>query len=298
MDALAANLIGLIALVAMEIVLGIDNIVFITILSSRLPVNQQKLGRRLGLLMALASRILLLFTLKFILGLTVPLFSWTDDVGLPESWFMERHAGVSMLEHVEEPDEAADSPNAGGEELEEQDKAPEKIDKEFAEVSIRDLILFAGGLFLIAKSVFEIHEKINEGDHDEANGGKKRSLFSVVAQIAVIDIVFSLDSVITAVGMVDQLWIMVVAVIAAVVVMLIFSEMVAKFVEEHPTLKMLALSFLILIGVMLVAESLGAHLDKGYIYFAMAFALIVEFLNIKVRGPRTTSTETETATES
>ena len=158
------------------------------------------------------------------------------------------------------------------------------LNEEFANVSIRDLILFFGGLFLIAKSVFEIHERINDGGAHEKSSGKHASLVSVVVQIAVIDIVFSLDSVITAVGMVDNIWIMVIAVIAAVLVMLIFSEVVARFVEANPTIKMLALSFLILIGVLLLAESVGAHLDKGYIYFAMAFALIVEFLNLKVRG--------------
>lgn len=277
------DIVALLALVSMEIVLGIDNIVFITILSSRLPQHQQMLGRRIGLLLALVTRIALLFTLKIILGLSAPLFSWTEDVGLPESWFASPDpAGVHAAAHSgAEPIEPASTTDANSTELNE----------EAANVSIRDLILFAGGLFLIAKSVFEIHERISDRGHGEKAVGKQASLLSVVLQIAVIDIVFSLDSVITAVGMVDNIWIMVIAVIAAVIVMLIFSEFVARFVEANPTFKMLALSFLILIGVLLVAESIGAHLDKRIIYFAMAFALVVEVLNMKVRGQSSKESE-------
>ena len=240
------SLIGLVALTAMEIVLGIDNIVFIAILSGRLPEEQRAKARRNGLLLALGSRIALLFTLSWILGLTKPIFSFTD-LGVPES------ALASWLS------------------------------EEVNEVSIRDLILLVGGLFLVAKSVREIHHKMEA--HEEKNSDDKPvSYGSVLFQIAILDIIFSLDSVITAVGMVKNIPVMVVAVILAVCVMLIFAKSVSEFVEKHPTLKMLALSFLILIGVMLIAEGVGTHINKGYIYFAMAFALLVEFLNLRVRS--------------
>ncbi|HEX9594364.1 MAG TPA: TerC family protein [bacterium] len=241
--------IALIALTAMEIVLGIDNIVFIAILTSRLPVAQQPRARRLGLGLAMATRILLLLTLSVMLRLTGPLFH-LSTLGLPAAWL----------------DEAVDA------------------------VSGKDLILLAGGLFLIWKSVTEIHERIEGGAHAREQGGRA-SFASVLATIAVMDIVFSLDSVITAVGMVrtegGHYWtgigVMVAAIVLAVVVMMIFAEPVSRFVETHPTLKMLALSFLLLIGVMLVAEGIGTHIEKGYIYFAMAFSLAVEGLNLRVR---------------
>lgn len=240
----ADALIALVALTAMEIVLGIDNIVFITILTDRLPATQQKLARRLGLMAAMGTRILLLFSLTWVLGLTSPLFAWSQ-LGIPEDW----------------------------------------LSPEVQEVSVRDLILLGGGLFLLFKSVHEIHAKI-EGDEHEHAVASAPSLTSVLVQIAILDVIFSLDSVITAVGMARDLWVMVAAVVMAVLVMLIFAEGIAGFVQRHPTLKMLALSFLILIGVMLVAEGLGTHFNKGYIYFAMAFSLIVEFLNIRVRNIR------------
>lgn len=272
MEFAATDLIALFWLVAMEIVLGIDNIVFITILTARLPAEKQKLGRRVGLILALVTRILLLGTLFFFLGMSEPVFSWTD-LGVPESWFESAEA----TEHIEA--------DAGGDDHSEEESSKGHVThNDPNEVSIRDIILFIGGLFLLAKSVYEIHEQINE-DHEAAKKASKTASFtSVVIQIAIIDIVFSLDSVITAVGMADHLIVMVIAVIAAVLVMLAFSEVVAKFVEKHPTVKMLALSFLILIGSMLVAESVGAHLDKSLIYFAMAFALMVELLNLKVRS--------------
>jgi len=235
-------LIGLVALTAMEIVLGIDNIVFIAILSGRLPKEQQARARRLGLGAALVTRILLLLTLTWILGLTKPIFSLTS-LGLPA----------------------------------------DVLGEEVMEVSLRDLILLLGGLFLIGKSVFEIHERI-EGHDPQRPEPKAPSFSGVLVQIAILDIVFSLDSVITAVGMAQEIWVMIVAVILAVGVMLIFAERVSRFVERHPTIKMLALSFLILIGVLLVAEGIGTKIDKGYVYFAMAFALVVEFLNLRVRG--------------
>jgi predicted tellurium resistance membrane protein TerC len=221
-------------LAAMEIVLGIDNVVFLTILAGRLPRDEQPKARRLGLAFALLTRIALLLAITWVLGLTRELFS--------------------VLGHG---------------------------------VSGRDLILFGGGLFLIAKATFEIHDKL-EVQHEEGPPGAKgrASFWIVIVQIGVLDIVFSLDSVITAVGMAQHLAIMVAAVIAAVGVMLVFAGPIGDFVERHPTMKMLALSFLILIGVMLVAEGFGKHIEKGYIYFSMAFALLVELLNMRMRKAR------------
>ena len=238
-------LIALVTLTAMEIVLGIDNIVFIAILTDRLPREQQSYARRLGLTVAMGSRVLLLLALKWLTGMVEPIFSWTS-IGLPRGLFPED-------------------------------------DHAFAEingVSIRDLFLLIGGLFLIVKSVHEIHSKIERGD-DHGDKAQALTLRRVIAEIAVMDIIFSLDSVITAVGMARHLWVMVVAVMLAVGVMMIFADGISRFIERHPTLKMLALSFLLLIGVMLVAESIGTHFNKGYVYFAMAFSLLVEFLNIR-----------------
>ncbi len=236
-------LIGLLALTLMEIVLGIDNVIFLAIVAGKLPQSQQRLARRIGLGAALGTRLLLLCTLTFLLGLTRPLFT------LPELPFLN--------------------------------------DPEARAVSWRDLILLVGGLFLVAKSVMEIHEKVQtaRGGKDDGPAKKVAGFVSVIIQIAIIDIIFSLDSVITAVGMVDadQLWVMVTAVIVAVVVMLIFSEPIAAFVDKNPTIKLLALSFLILIGVLLLAEALGQRVDKGYIYFAMGFAVVIEVLNMRMR---------------
>jgi predicted tellurium resistance membrane protein TerC len=239
--------VALIALSAMEIVLGIDNIVFIAILTGRLPAAQQPLARRLGLSLAMAMRILLLLVLSHILTLDEePLFHLSSI--LPESW----------------------------------------LTGEIDEVTVKDLILLAGGLFLIWKSVHEIHEKVGGGAHED-RVQVEASFAAVIFQIGLMDIIFSLDSVITAVGMVrvDErgigLMVMITAIVLAVIVMLVFAEAVSKFVEKNPTIKMLALSFLLLIGVMLVAEGIGTHFDKGYIYFAMAFALLVEILNLRVR---------------
>jgi len=247
--------IALIALTAMEIVLGIDNIVFIAIVTSRLPPGQQPKARRIGLTLAMGTRILLLFTLSAILRLTEPLFH-LSALGLP--------AGL----------------------------VSEAVDM----VSGRDLILLAGGLFLIWKSVTEIHERL-EGEPLQATENAEVSLLErpscprVLGTIAVMDIVFSLDSVITAVGMVrtegESYWlgiaVIVTAIVLAVAVMMIFAEPVSHFVNDHPTVKMLAVAFLLLIGVMLVAEGVGSPIEKGYIYFAMAFALVVEALNLRIR---------------
>lgn len=242
-SSLLAILLGLTTLSAMEIVLGIDNIIFLAIVAGRLPVERQPAARRIGLIAALGTRLGLLFTLSWMLGLTAAVFTLPD---LP-------------LFH----------------------------DLEAREISWRDLILFTGGLFLIGKSVREMHEKLEAAK--EAHPGAfsppavAASFGQVIATIAVIDIIFSLDSVITAVGMVDELWVMVVAMLIAMTVMMVFAEPIARFVNQHPTLKVLALAFLILIGVMLVAEALGQHLDKGYIYFAMSFAVVVEMINMRLR---------------
>jgi len=222
--------VSLLSLSAMEIVLGIDNIVFISILTSKLPTEQQAKARSIGLALALGTRLALLFAISWMMRLTEPLFA--------------------VFGHS---------------------------------FSGRDLILLGGGLFLVAKAVYEIHDKL-EVQHDEAGKPRATAKFgAILAQILVLDIVFSLDSVITAVGMAPALVIMVIAMIAAVGVMLAFAGAVSGFVERHPTMKILALSFLLLIGVMLVAEGLGQHVAKAYIYFAMGFALLVEVINLRVR---------------
>jgi predicted tellurium resistance membrane protein TerC len=233
--------IPLVTLTAMEVVLGIDNVIFIAIVAGRLPAGEQATARRLGLGLALVSRLLLLGALSWMLGLTRPLFA-LSDLGLPPGWL----------------------PPGGN------------------EISWRDLILIGGGLFLIGKSVYEIHHKLEGASENSAAPGAAR-LGWALAQIVVLDIIFSLDSVITAVGMAEQLWVMVVAMVLAVGVMLLFAGAVSAFVHRHPTIQMLALSFLILIGVMLVAEGIEKHIERGYIYFAMAFSLVVELLNLRLR---------------
>lgn len=242
------HVIALAALSCMEIVLGIDNIVFITILTSRLPVAEQAKARRVGLGVAVVSRVLLLLSISWVLGLTKPL----AHLGWLDGWLEQLSVSEHTREHV-------------------------------VNVTMRDLILLAGGLFLIAKATLEIHRKI-EGHSDQKDSAARASFGAIIGQIAVLDIVFSIDSVITAVGMAKAIWVMIAAVMIAVGVMLVFANAVSAFVERHPTIKMLALSFLILIGVMLIAEGIGTEIGKGYIYFAMAFALGVEFLNLRVRG--------------
>ena len=224
--------LALATLLALEIVLGVDNVVFISILAGKLPANQQQRARTMGLALALITRILLLLSLSWIIRLTAPLFA--------------------VFGH---------------------------------EISGRDLILIIGGLFLIGKSTHEMHARL-EGEEGEASARVAPSFRSVIVQILLLDIVFSLDSVITAVGMVDQLSIMITAVILALVVMLVAAGRISNFVETHPTVKMLALAFLLLIGTTLIAEGLGQHISKGYIYFAMAFSLFVEVLNLRVRGKK------------
>jgi len=221
--------IALLTLTVLEVVLGIDNIIFISILTGRLPADRQPKARRLGLMLAMVMRIALLLSIAWVTRLTNPLF---EVLGRP--------------------------------------------------VSGRDLILLGGGLFLLFKATHEIHDKL-EGEEGKGDARAPASFGGVIAQVMVLDLVFSLDSVITAVGMAEQLWVMVTAVVLAVVVMLVSSGPISDFVHRHPTVKMLALSFLILIGMSLVAEGLGHHIPKGYIYFAMGFSIFVEALNLRLR---------------
>ena len=226
----AEGWIALVTLTVLEIVLGIDNIVFISILAGKLPEDMRARARKVGLTLAMLMRIALLLSITWVMRLTAPLFTLVGQ-----------------------------------------------------EISGRDLILIVGGLFLLAKSTHEIHDKL-EGEEGHASAKVVTSFNAVIVQILLLDIVFSLDSVITAVGMADDVAVMIVAVIVAVGVMLVSAGGISNFVERHPTVKMLALSFLLLIGVSLVAEGLDQHIPKGYIYFAMAFSVFVEMINIRVRG--------------
>src|SRR5215471_14760101 len=228
----AETLIALGTLTFLEIVLGVDNIIFISILSGKLPRPQQPTARRLGLLLAMGMRILLLFSLAWVVKLTKPLFTlWSH------------------------------------------------------EISGRDLILILGGMFLLFKSTHEIHAHV-EGPEDHAEGRQAVSFGGVLAQIALLDIVFSLDSVITAVGMVDEVSVMVAAVVISVMIMIVAAGPISAFVNRHPTVKILALSFLLLIGLSLLLEGFDFHIPKGYIYFAMAFSVFVEMINLRVRMKR------------
>jgi predicted tellurium resistance membrane protein TerC len=225
--------IALLTLSILEIVLGIDNLVFVTILADRLPEARRSRARRVGLALAMGTRILLLLTLAWVMGLTRPLFS------------LAGHA-----------------------------------------FSGRDLILAGGGMFLLWKATLEIHDKL-EGDEDEERPGRKAvTMLAVVTQIALLDIVFSLDSVITAIGMADHLAVMILAIVLSVCVMMLSADAIGRFVSRHPTVRMLALSFLLLIGMSLVGEGMGFHIPKGYIYFAMGFSVFVEMLNLRIRTSR------------
>ncbi|HEY2945902.1 MAG TPA: TerC family protein [Vicinamibacteria bacterium] len=221
--------IGFVTLAVLEIVLGIDNLIFISILVGKLPARDQPLARRLGLGLAMIGRIGLLLSLSWVVRLTRPLFTVMGQ-----------------------------------------------------EISGRDLVLIVGGLFLLAKSTHEIHDRL-EGEEGHASARVAPSFTSVLIQVMLLDLVFSLDSVITAVGMVDRISVMVAAVITAVAVMMVFAGRVSAFIHRHPSVKMLALSFLLMIGVMLIAEGFDQHIPKGYVYFAMAFSVFVEALNIRMR---------------
>ena len=225
--------IAFLTLTFLEIVLGVDNIIFISILSGKLPSGQQRRARRLGLIGAMLTRVLLLFSLAWIVKLTTPL--------------------VTLINRP---------------------------------ISGRDLILIGGGLFLLGKSTFEMHERL-EGEQEHTGGRRAASFVSVIVQIMLLDIVFSLDSVITAVGMVDEVAVMVAAVIVSAGIMMLSAESISAFVHRHPTVKMLALSFLLLIGMSLLLEGFGQHIPKGYIYFAMGFSVFVEMINLRIRAKST-----------
>ncbi|MCB0322854.1 MAG: TerC family protein [Bdellovibrionales bacterium] len=228
------NGIAFLTLTGLEIVLGIDNVIFISILVAKLPADRQEIARRTGLLLAMGLRLLLLLAISWLMVLTTPLFE--------------------VLGHG---------------------------------FSGRDLILVVGGMFLLGKATFEIHDKIEGPDeHDISKPPRHASFWGVLIQILLLDVIFSLDSVLTAVGMVNEIAIMMVAVIVAVLVMLFFAKAIGEFIERNPTFKMLALSFLLLVGVMLVMDGFGKHVEKGYIYFAIGFSLFVEFMNLKVRRRR------------
>jgi predicted tellurium resistance membrane protein TerC len=231
--------IALLSLTVLEIVLGIDNIIFISILASKLPREQQARARQVGLGLALIMRILLLLSISWIASLTQPLFSL---------------AGFDL--------------------------------------SGRDLILLSGGLFLLAKATYEIHERLEGEEHSSGAAPATVSFSGVIFQIILLDAVFSLDSVITAVGMAEELWVMITAVVIAIAIMLVAAGPISDFVNKHPTVKMLALSFLLLIGFSLVAEGLHFHIPKGYIYFAMGFSVLVEFLNLRVSAVKKAHTKT------
>lgn len=224
-------LISLLTLTFLEIVLGIDNIVFISIVGSRLPLEQQKKVRILGLSLALIGRILLLLGIEWIIGLTKPIFT------------------INAFEF-----------------------------------SFRDLILIVGGMFLIAKSTSEMHKKLEVSKEEEKKNLKKHTLRSAIIQIILLDLVFSLDSIITAVGLVDQVYIIIIAIVISMGVMLLFSKAISDFINNHPTMKLLAIAFLLMIGTVLVIEGLHVHVPKGYIYFSMAFALGIELLNMRIRN--------------
>lgn len=224
--------VALLTLTFLEIVLGIDNIIFISIVSNRLPVEKQAKARFTGLAMALIFRIALLLGITWLMEFTKPLFTLFN-----------------------------------------------------IDFSGRDLILFGGGLFLLYKSVMEIHHKV-EGVAEKKRGGKAATMFSVVSQIIVLDLIFSFDSILTAVGLTDQILLMIIAIIIAIIVMMVFAKKISSFISKHPTLEILALSFLILIGFMLIIEGVHYHVPKGYIYFAVFFSLVVEMINMKVRKNR------------
>ncbi|WP_086047850.1 TerC family protein [Hugenholtzia roseola] len=241
----SAGLMSLLVLALLEIVLGIDNVIFISIIADKLPKKDQGTARNLGLALALVVRVGLLFGITWLTGLTEPLFDIHEFFnGLGLDW---------------------------------------KISKTSGEISGKDLILLIGGLFLIGKTTTEIHAKMELTEEEEAPKGKANALFSAIVQIVLIDIVFSFDSILTAVGIAKNVYVMIVAVVISMGVMMLFAKNISDFINAHPTLKMLALSFLIMIGFMLVIESFDVHVEKGYIYFAMAFAFVVELLNMRLR---------------
>ncbi|MEA2753423.1 MAG: hypothetical protein QOI41_7566 [Myxococcales bacterium] len=244
-------IIALLMLTGMEIVLGIDNIIFLSILVGSLPPERQKAARFVGLSLALGARMLLLLGIRHVMGLETPLFHLSSLGFIPDAWLHSTKVNA---------------------------------------ITGRDLVLFGGGVFLITKSVLEIHKKMEAKDEEDAGGrGLKRvpgSFAGALAQIVVLDLVFSLDSIISALGMVKEVWIMIVAMTIAVAFMAFFAGNVSRFIDTHPTFKVLALAFLVLIGIVLIAEGMGTHIHRAYVYVAMAFALVVEMLNMRARSRR------------
>ena len=242
------SLISLLTLSILEIVLGIDNIIFISIIAGKLPKHEQKKARMMGLMLALVMRVALLFSITWVIGAKGALFHLVSA------------APFFVL-----------------------DLTPDLIDSVLWSCSTRDLILMAGGIFLLYKSTIEIHHKIEGSNEGDSANLKKVTMNAAILQIVVIDLVFSFDSILTAVGLVDNLLVMVLAVVVAMVIMLLFSEKVSDFVNNNPTIKMLALAFLLMIGMILVADALHFHVPKGYVYFSMAFSLLVEMLNMRMQ---------------
>ena len=267
-------IVAVVALVGMEVVLGIDNLVVLAIVTGKLPEEQRPLARRIGLLLALVMRIVMLFTITLLMEANQPLFHLTD-IGFPSDWF----AAEGETVHPETADEHFQRTHRRGTQ-----QAATKYSYEVNAISLRDLVMILGGLFLLRSSVKEIHHKIEHRTQEQKHISSVSTFRGAIMQIAAFDMLFSFDSVITAVGMAEDIWVMVVAVVLAIAVMMLFADSVSDFVNRNPTLAMLALSFLILIGVMLVAEGLGTHVNKKYIYFAMAFSLVVELLNLRAKS--------------
>lgn len=243
-------IVALLMLTGMEIVLGIDNIVFLSILVGSLPQERQKAARFVGLALALGARMLLLLGIRYVMGLETPLFHLSSLGFIPDAWLHSANVDA---------------------------------------ITGRDLVLFGGGVFLITKSVLEIHEKMEAKEDEDSADGRQRvpgSFAGAIAQIVVLDLIFSLDSIISALGMVKEVWIMIVAMTIAVAFMAFFAGTVSRFIETHPTFKVLALAFLVLIGIVLIAEGMGTHIHRAYVYVAMAFALVVEVLNMRARSHR------------
>jgi predicted tellurium resistance membrane protein TerC len=286
-------LIALTTLTAMEIVLGVDNVVFLAIIVGRLPVAAQPRVRWIGIGLAAAMRIALILSITWIMGLTTPVFHWTS-LGIPESWLKPNPATVSIEDEEEAKRLHAAYPGLTDQSLRsyQQLKAEERF-REINGLTWRDVILLGGGLFLIFKSVMEIHAKLEAQKHDVVVAAKGVGYVGAIVQIILIDLVFSLDSVITAVGMVKEVAIMIIAMLLAVGIMVAFAGHISEYIERRPTMKILALAFLILIGVLLVADGFGQHLDRGYVYFAMAFAVGIEMLNQRLRPKYTPDQSTQ-----
>ncbi len=277
-----AALVSLLTLLVLEIILGIDNVVFIAILTGKLPEKDRPKAQKVGLGLAAAMRILFLFGAAWVLTLDKPELG--VDVG---SWFGQEALEVGHDKRATVQTEAGALVTGEPVTLDAEGNVAEKKEKDGEHepllITIKDLIILLGGLFLLGKAVYEIHDKLEGNDHSHGSGKPTASFTAIIVQILLLDLVFSIDSVITAVGLAEYLLVMIIAVVVAVIVMIVFAGPISRFVEKHPTTKILALSFLILIGVLLVAEAFEQKIPKGYIYFSLAFALLVEMLNIRLK---------------